>query len=70
MLFLKFPTIEELNDEGYPNKLQKRFEKVFVKKNESEIVTLLLMNILYLIIVKYVVFSLDQIVELTLYILE
>ena len=32
MLFLKFPTIEELNDEGYPKNYKKDLKKYLLKK--------------------------------------
>ena len=35
MLFLKFPTIDEYGDDGYPSKLFKGFDKVFIKSGET-----------------------------------
>ena len=40
MLFLKFPTIDEYGADGYPSKLFKGFDKVFIKKGETKSVTI------------------------------
>ena len=40
MLFLKFPTIDEYGDDGYPSKLFKGFDKVFIKSGETKSVTI------------------------------
>jgi len=40
MLFLKFPTIEEYGENGYPSKLLKGFEKVFVQSGQTKSVTI------------------------------
>ena len=40
MLFLKFPTIDEYGADGYPEKLFKGFDKVFIKKGETKSVTI------------------------------
>ena len=40
MLFLKFPTIDEYGADGYPSKLFKGVDKVFIKKGETKSVTI------------------------------
>ena len=40
MLFLKFPTIDEYGANGYPSKLFKGFDKVFIKSGETKSVSI------------------------------
>ena len=40
MLFLKFPTIDEYGTDGYPSKLFKGFDKVFIKSGETKSVSI------------------------------